>query len=84
MKNSAYISVHQEVAHRDFSTRTIKALRAKGVEIISSQAAPAFEGDKYFTGTVYTLTWNDTAFVRTDLQILAMAASSWQPSEQTI
>jgi hypothetical protein len=60
-----------------FSAKTIKALSRKGVQIVGLQAAPAFEGDVYFSGTVYLLNAAGTGLVRTHQQVLAMAASSW-------
>lgn len=66
---------------RDFSAKTVKQLTAKGISIVGSTAVPGFEGDKYFSGTAYSLVWNGTGFIRTHSQVLACAASSWNPAE---
>lgn len=49
------MSVSSTVATRNFSKSTLKALALKGIEIVSSQAIPAFEGDVFFTGVAYLL-----------------------------
>jgi hypothetical protein len=67
------------VAAKDFNKKTLDLLSKKGVNVISCQAIPAFEGDKYFTGTAYMLDYNGHGFSRTHAQVLIMANSSWTP-----
>ena len=61
-------------AARDFSAAVRKALAVRGITIVGAQAAPAFEGDVYFSGTAYVLNDNGTHRVRTFSQVLALAA----------
>jgi len=63
----------------DFSKKTLRQLSNKGITVIGSQAMPAFEGDKYFTGVAYNLVWNNTGFIRTHSQVIVLASSSWNP-----
>ena len=63
----------------DFSKKTLSNLSKKGISVLGSVAVPAFEGDVYFSGTAYSLVWNEMGFIRTHSQILGMAASSWIP-----
>jgi len=70
-------------AQKDFNKSTLSALAKKGVQVVSAQAVPAFEGDVYFSGVAYTLVANGTtSFVRTHSQILVMAKSSWMPNQE--
>ena len=64
---------------KDFSAKTIRQLANKGISICSIQAAPRFEGDVYFSGTIYQLAWNNKGFIRTHSQVIVLAASSWNP-----
>ena len=61
--------------NRNFSTKTVKALAAKGIAIVGAQAVPAFEGDVYFSGVAYMLDDNGTGRLRTFTEVLAIAAS---------
>jgi hypothetical protein len=65
---------------KDFSNKTLKQLSRKGISVIGSQAIPAFEGDKYFSGVAYQLEWNGVGFIRTHSQVIVLAASSWNPA----
>lgn len=65
---------------RDFSKKTLAQLTKKGISVIGAQAVPAFDGDKYFSGSAYKLEWNGTGFLRTFDQVLVLAASSWDPA----
>lgn len=69
---------------RAFSPKTIKQLNKKGISITGTQAAPAFEGDAYFSGVVYMLTYKDAAFLRTHSQVIILANSSWNPETDLI
>lgn len=68
-------------ALKDFSKKTLRQLAAKGISVVSSQAVPAFEGDKYFSDVAYMLEYEGEGFLRTHVQVLAIAASSWNPEE---
>jgi len=70
------------IAQKDFSPKTLSLLAKKGVCIVSVMAVPAFEGDKYFSGTAYSLSYNGQSFIRRHSQILTMAVSSWHPSNE--
>lgn len=71
------------IAVRDFSKSTIKALSKKGVSIVGCQSVPAYEGDRYFTGKSYQLVTSDGyGMIRTHSQVLTMAKSSWQASQE--
>lgn len=67
------------VAQKDFSKKTLAGLSKKGVSVVGVVAVPAFEGDKYFSGTAYQLEFNGTGFIRSHSQVLVMAVSSWNP-----
>jgi hypothetical protein len=69
------------VGKNDFSKKVLALLAKKGIEVVSSTAVPAFEGDKYFTGTAYVLVWNETQFLRDYRQVETLAKSSWCPKE---
>lgn len=58
---------------RDFSRATIKTLAKRGVRVIGTQAIPAYEGDRYFSGVAYVLDVSGTSAVRTHAQVLDMA-----------
>lgn len=71
--------MHNTIAARDFSGKTLKALTEKGVRLIGKQAIPADENDRYFSGTAYKLEGIDReiGFMRTWHQVETMAKSSW-------
>jgi len=50
-------------------------LARKGYEVIGAQAAPAFEGDRYYGGMVYKLVYRplDQLQVKTFSEVLALA-----------
>lgn len=62
-----------------FSSKTLKSLSRKGVEVIGTMAVPAFEGDVYFSGTAYQLKVNGGLIIRTHSQVVVMGSSSWTP-----
>ena len=66
-------------ATKDFSKKTLTGLSKKGISVVSSQAIPAFDGDIYFSGVAYTLSYKENSFIRTHSQVLAISASSWDP-----
>ena len=57
-------------ATKDFSSSTLKALRAKRLEVVSAAAVAAFPGDAFFSGTAYTLS---DGRLKTFLEVLAIA-----------
>ena len=59
---------------RDFSAKTIRALRIKGIRVIGTQAVPDFEGDRYFSGVAYRLDDNGAHRVRSHAEVLRLAA----------
>ena len=69
-----------QIAAKDFSHKTISQLERKQIEIIGTQAVPAFDGDKYFSGVAYHLSYNGTGFMRTHAQVIVLAQSSWNPA----
>lgn len=69
---------------KDFSKKTLSQLSKKGISISGSQAVPAFEGDKYFSGVAYMLNYNGHGFLRTHSQVIVLAASSWDPETDLI
>lgn len=72
------------VVTKDFSAKTLAALSKKGVNVVSVQAVPAFDGDKYFSGCAYMLDYNGHGFMRTHSQVVIMAASSWHPEKDIL
>jgi hypothetical protein len=58
----------------------LTALSKKGISVIGTQAIPAFEGDKYFSGTAFKLEFEGLGFVRTHSQVIVLASSSWDPA----
>ena len=58
---------------RDFSLSTIQALAKRGISIIGTQAAPAFDGDMTFSGRVYQISVNGCAAMRSHSQVMEMA-----------
>lgn len=69
---------------KDFSTKTKRQLAVKGINIIGTQAIPAYEGDVYFNSVAYSLEYNGKAFMRTHSQVIVLAASSWNPATDLI
>jgi hypothetical protein len=65
---------------KDFSKKTLSQLESKSILIVGTQAVPAFEGDKYFSGVAYQLCYNNKSFLRTHSQIIVLAQSSWNPA----
>lgn len=63
-----------------FSKKTMRQLAAKEISIVSQQAIPAFEGDKYFSGVAYQLSYKGQGFMRTHSQVIVLAQSSWNPA----
>lgn len=61
---------HHPIPATHFSKRTLRALAAMGIFIISAQAVPAFSGDTYFQGTAYMLT---NGQMRSFLEVIAIA-----------
>ena len=66
---------HTAPQARDFSAATRRALLAAGVAIIGVQAAPAFEGDAYFTGTAYAVSDNGTHRLLSHREVRALAGA---------
>jgi hypothetical protein len=64
---------------KDFSNKTVKQLEKKEISIIGTQAVPGFEGDNYFTGVAYNLSYKGKSFLRTHSQVIVLAGSSWNP-----
>lgn len=58
---------------RDFSRTTLKALASRGIIVIGTQAAPAFDGDQYFSGRVYRLDDNGCHKIRSHSEVMEMA-----------
>lgn len=58
---------------RDFSRKTVNALARKGIKIIGTQAAPAYEGDTVFAGRNYRLDDNGTGKVRSRAEVEELA-----------
>jgi hypothetical protein len=58
---------------RDFSKTTLAALARKGIRVLSAQAAPAFDGDAFFSGSVYKLDQNGRHIIRSHSEVLGMA-----------
>jgi len=73
-----------QIATKDFSAKTLSLLSKKGISVVGATAVPAFDGDVYFSGTAYTLSFAGTSFMRTHSQILVMASSSWMPEFDTV
>lgn len=59
---------------KDFSKNTVNKLAKKGITIIGSQAVPAYEGDKYFTGVAYQLSFGGNSYLRTFSQVIEIAS----------
>ena len=63
------------IAQKDFSKATIKALAARGIQIVDVRAIPADADDKYFSGVAYGLNDNGCYKMRTHGEVLKMAAA---------
>lgn len=57
---------------RDFTRKTLNALKAKGVVVLRAQAAPAYEGDTSFSGRVYQIAVDSCSKMRTHSQVLEL------------
>jgi hypothetical protein len=64
---------------KDFSKKTLAQLDKKAISIVGTQAVPAFEGDLYFVGVAYMLSYKGNGFMRTHSQVIILAGSSWNP-----
>jgi len=64
---------------KNFSKKTLAQLDKKTISIVGTQAIPAFEGDIYFSGVAYMLSYNGNGFMRTHSQVIVLAGSSWNP-----
>jgi len=62
-----------------FDKKTLNGLAKKNIQVVKSQAIPAFEGDLFFTATAYLLRYKDKGFMRTYNQVLCISRSSWNP-----
>jgi hypothetical protein len=60
-------------AARDFSRKILNALAKRGVSVIGSQAAPAYEGDFSLSGRVYQISSEGCSMMRTHAQVMEMA-----------
>lgn len=69
---------------RAFSPKTIKLLSQKEITIVSTQAVPAYDGDKYFSGVAYLLDYKGKGFMRTHSQVVVLALSSWNPETDLV
>ena len=58
---------------RDFSRTTIAALAKKGIRVIGTQAAPAFDGDTAYSGRMYRIDDNGCGKIRSHSEIMGMA-----------
>lgn len=68
-------NVAQQIAHRDFSSKTIRTLSKKGVEILSTQLIPG-DGDMPMANATrgYVVNDNGCGRVLTFKQVTEMAA----------
>lgn len=57
---------------RDFNSSTLKALAAREVRVVGSQAAPAYDGDETFSGKVYRLDDNGCGKIRSHAEVLEL------------
>jgi hypothetical protein len=60
-------------AHLDFSAATRKALAARGIRVIGSQAAPSYDGDETFSGRVYQIAQDGCSMMRSHSQVMELA-----------
>lgn len=60
-------------AERGLSVSALQDLDARGIRVIGQQAVPAFDGDRYFTGSAYVLDDNGTQRVLRLHEVLALA-----------
>lgn len=60
-------------ARRDFSRKTLNALAKRNINVIGSQAAPAYEGDWSLSGRVYQLSVDGCSIMRSLAQVEEMA-----------
>jgi hypothetical protein len=65
---------HSTIARSHFNARTLRALTRQGIRLVGIQAAPAFDGDLYFTGTAYVLDVCGECRIRSYGEVLALAA----------
>lgn len=59
----------------DFSASTRRALLSKGIAIVGTQAVPAFDGDRYFSGRAYMLAINGCGCLRSFREVLTLAGA---------
>jgi hypothetical protein len=71
----ASLSVSSQVARRDFSSKTLRALSRKGVELVGVQALPDMSSDMPFANAErgFVVADNGTARVWTFAQVLGAA-----------
>jgi hypothetical protein len=56
-----------------FSRTIVRQLARKGIIISGGQAAPAFDGDIFFTAIAYGLVKDDCRFLRSYSEVVAIA-----------
>lgn len=63
---------HGEAPASHFSAKVRRALLKRGIILMGLQAVPAFTGDRYFSGTAYTVSDNDTGRVLSYADVMAL------------
>lgn len=69
------MSKHPHFSAQDFSAAERRALLRKGIAIVGSQAVPAFDGDRYFSGRAYMLDIEGKGCLRSYREVLALAGA---------
>ncbi|AGR48060.1 hypothetical protein PHIM7_333 [Sinorhizobium phage phiM7] len=67
------LSVREQIIRRHFAAKTLRALKKKGIEVMSTTFIPDASGDYTRGETAYNINDNDTGRVMTFLEVLALA-----------
>lgn len=67
------MSFASEMATRDFTAKTIRALARKGIRLVDSRMVPDANGSCALGEIVYTVDDNGTGRVRNHREVLALA-----------
>ncbi len=69
---------HLQIAAKDFSKKTLNQLSSKGIRLADVSWAPGTDGSFSNGERVYALVIDGCQYMRTYLQVLVCASSSWR------
>lgn len=67
------MSAISQIANRHFGRNVLVALARKGIAIVGTQAAPAYDGDRVNSGRAYQIDDNGTMRIRSFSEVLSLA-----------